>query len=277
VLDQLPASIAKLVDLSLVEELPLGRLKTAMFIVREQGGVQNYLKIGRGISADDLVAETSRLNWLAGRMTTPIPEVVAFAIENGTAFQLITRLAGLPAYDERLQTDRAAVVTSYALALKELHSTNVAECPFVGTIESELVEAERRLRNEELSLNAFRQDSDGQTPAVVLEWLHCNLGMMRNSVFTHGDFCMPNVLMSSPTRVSGLIDWGQAGVADIHRDLFGVCDSLYMNYGVGWEPIFFEAYGIDEIDPDRLRFIEKLDLFASHHISGLSSNSELRK
>jgi hypothetical protein len=48
VLDQLPASIAKLVDLSLVEELPLGRLKTAMFIVREQGGVQNYLKIGRG-------------------------------------------------------------------------------------------------------------------------------------------------------------------------------------------------------------------------------------
>ena len=59
----------------------------------------------------------------------------------------------------------------------------------------------------------------------------------------HGDFCLPNALIGD-TRVSGLVDLGQLGVADRWRDLAIATWSVTWNLGPGWESLFLEAYGV---------------------------------
>ena len=55
------------------------------------------------------------------------------------------------------------------------------------------------------------------------------------SVLTHGDFCLPNVLVSEG-RLSGLIDVGEAGLGSPEIDLAAGVWSLQYNFGKGLPP-----------------------------------------
>ena len=76
-------------------------------------------------------------------------------------------------------------------------------------------------------------------------------------VLTHGDYCLPNILLHNG-QLSGFIDLGRAGVADRHQDLALAVRSLAYNFGEGWAPLLFAAYGI-EPDETKLAFYTRLD------------------
>jgi aminoglycoside phosphotransferase len=61
-------------------------------------------------------------------------------------------------------------------------------------------------------------------------------------VLTHGDFCLPNVLVQE-NRLSGLIDVGQAGLGSPEIDLAAGVWSLQYNFGRGFAGDFLAAYG----------------------------------
>jgi len=80
--------------------------------------------------------------------------------------------------------------------------------------------------------------------------------------FTHGDYCLPNVITVVP-RLSGVIDWDHGGLADPYVDLASCLWSLKYNYGEreskgGWIPLFLEVYGLDELDDEKLSFYTEL-------------------
>ncbi len=264
-LDSLPATLHDLLDLERCEKRPPGRLNTAMYRVPLNDDTWCYLNIGSGVGGVDLQKENARLLWLEGRSPVTVPTVRGFALDDGRTYLLTTEVEGVPSYSEELRGDMTRVVQDYALTLQEIHALDWSDCPFVDTVDQEIAEAERRLRDGEIDLPIFLEKSSGQTPGAVLDWLDEHRGVMDDLVFTHGDYCMPNVLMTE-ARVTGVVDWGLAGVADRHRDLFGVTDSLPMNYGEGWVPLFREAYGIDEIDPERIKYTNMLDWFFACHV-----------
>ncbi|HEX2619173.1 MAG TPA: phosphotransferase, partial [Phototrophicaceae bacterium] len=83
-------------------------------------------------------------------------------------------------------------------------------------------------------------------------------------VFTHGDYCTPNILINPETlTTTGLIDWGRAGIADRYQDLALAARSIDYNFGVDWIAPFFEAYGISssEVDETKVIFYKLLDEF----------------
>ncbi len=71
-------------------------------------------------------------------------------------------------------------------------------------------------------------------------------------VVCHGDPCAPNTVIGEDGRWTGHVDLGSLGTADRWSDLAVCSMSLDWNFGEGWQPLFFSAYGIER-DEDSIR------------------------
>ena len=67
-------------------------------------------------------------------------------------------------------------------------------------------------------------------------------------VVCHGDPCAPNTIIGDDGRWSGHVDLGALGTASRWADLAVCSMSLDWNFGDGWQPLFFDAYGIARDD-----------------------------
>ena len=83
----------------------------------------------------------------------------------------------------------------------------------------------------------------------ILRHLHaadpsgCPFGVRaRGNVLIHGDYCLPNVLVSAG-RLSGIVDVGRSGLGRPDDDLAAGVWTLQYNFGPGFAPYFLEAYG----------------------------------
>ncbi len=71
------------------------------------------------------------------------------------------------------------------------------------------------------SLDAFIADT-GAEPGQLLDQLVAQASaIVGDVVFTHGYYCFPNLLLDGP-EISGIVDWGIAGISDINRDLMSI-------------------------------------------------------
>lgn len=123
-----------------------------------------------------------------------------------------------------------------------IHGVPIEGCPFDATIAALLAQSLPRVSDPE-----------------VLAYLREGRPDSEDLVFTHGDYCLPNILVDRG-RLGGFIDWGYAGVGDRYRDLASCAWSVGHNLGEEWIPSFFEAYGI-VIDQ------EKFDYYGSVEVS----------
>lgn len=83
----------------------------------------------------------------------------------------------------------------------------------------------------------------------ILRGLHatdptgCPFGIrIRGNVLVHGDYCLPNVLVSSG-QLSGLVDVGRSGLGRPDDDLAAGVWTLQHNFGGGFARHFLDAYG----------------------------------
>jgi aminoglycoside phosphotransferase len=94
----------------------------------------------------------------------------------------------------------------------------------------------------------------------LLRWLVEHRPAAEDLVFTHGDYCLPNILINSEhSGISGFIDLGRAGVADRYQDLALAARSLTYNFGPGWESLLWESYGLTSLDAAKLEYYVLLD------------------
>lgn len=232
------------------------RLGNTLLRVYDEHTGPAYLKSAKGEAAKDLPREAERLRWIGDRLR--VPEVVAF-VEGNTSFLLLSELPGQAAQTCIAQTSAERVMEVMADALIKVHALPIADCPFGGLLESELGEAQKRLIDGLITRDHFKE-SYGQWPEASMEWLRSNTDLVRDRVFTHGDFFLPNVLIEDGA-LSGIVDWGLAGIADRHRDFMSVAVTLRLNLNGMYGPRFHEAYGAPGADPGRLEFYATLDRF----------------
>lgn len=86
------------------------------------------------------------------------------------------------------------------------------------------------------------------TPEFPLSW---------DLVVSHGDFCLPNVLIDHDGQTQ-IIDLGDAGVYDRHYDLYWGIWSLRFNHFEDQIPNFLSSYGLSQLDEEKFFFIQKL-------------------
>lgn len=253
---QLPAEIRDRLDGDVVTDLGSGRLGNALLRTQDVVAGPAYLKVARGAAADDLAREADRLRWIGSRL--PVPQVLAF-VEGDTSFLLMTALEGTPAHQWIDEMGPRELLAAVAAVLHDIHEMPIAGCPFVDCFTRELAEASRKVAEGLIDPVDFDR-AYGETPAASLDWLQRNGHLIEDWVFTHGDFTLPNVLIQDGA-VSGVVDWGLAGVADRHRDFMTMEVTLRLNIATEDHPLFYQAYAPTAVDAERLRLYSTLDRF----------------
>src|SRR5687768_4029441 len=169
-----------------------------------------------------LFDEAERLGWMHA-VGLPVPAVLQYHEWKGREFLLLTALPGTDAAAPRPEDRRAAVVAALAAGLRALHGTNISACPFDATRRVRLADAASRLAAGLVRESDFDESRRGRSAQDLHAELLATQPTTEERVFTHGDYCLPNVLLEDDRaggyRVSGFVDCSNAGVADRYQDL----------------------------------------------------------
>ncbi|WP_047869523.1 aminoglycoside 3'-phosphotransferase [Nocardiopsis sp. RV163] len=279
------------VDAARVEELDVGL--SGARVARLFDARDRPFAVLKSVDAErpDLVAELlgqeRRLRWLAGR-GLPVPRVLDSGSWAGLRWLAMNHLDGRAAHEPWPAGERSRVVDLLARAARALHRVPAAGCPFDMTLPAQLERARERVASGLVERSWAAAGREGPPAAEVLSEL---AGLARalgpgRTALVHGDYCLPNVLLDTgsvrggaararrssgggpgPARADGwaLVDLGRAGLGDPHADLADMAGSLLspMNPQFGPPDVerFLDAYGREDVDPERLRLCAGVDSF----------------
>lgn len=249
-----PAALAGMDDwdVTVAWSLAPGR---ATWRLQAPHGEIRFLKVGRCGNEPPLAAERDRLGWAATRL--PVPTVLGFGTDGQHEWLLTAALPGTAASDQPGDADPEHLVRALAQGLRLFHAVPAADCPFGVRADTLLRTAEARVAAGQVDPQLdFHAEHRSLTATAALARLRSLRPDREDLVVCHGDYCLPNALVSSG-RVSGYVDLGGLGVADRWWDLAVATWSVTWNLGPGWEDLFLAEYGVPR-DSARIAFYRLL-------------------
>ncbi len=216
----LPTAVAEKIEGKAYQRNDIGRSDSLVLVFDDM-----VLKIEKTSEISD--NEYAMLRWLEGKL--PVPHVITFEQENGYNYLLMTKLSGSMACEKRQST--AAVVRGLAAGLKMLWALDISDCPKKQTVTEKLMQAKRRMESGCLGGHAPDGSSDVYGCSDFAS-LYAYLSENRPEealVFSHGDYCLPNVFLSGES-VMGFLDLGSAGIADKWYDISLCLWSMHYNF-----------------------------------------------
>jgi aminoglycoside phosphotransferase len=216
-----------------------------------------YLKISPRSLAHSLLQEKTKLEWLKNRL--PVPEVLMFAEDESADYLLLSAIRGADASDASLKADIPRVIEQLTRGLKTIHSLPIENCPFDESNDYKIPLAGKLVENNLVDEDDFDEIRQGRAAADLFQELIAAKPDDEDLVFTHGDYCVPNIIFENG-RLSGFVDWGNAGVADRFQDIALLTRSVIYNFGKEYEKSVYKIYGI-EPDLEKIHFYRLLDEF----------------
>ncbi len=204
--------------------------------------------------------------WLDGRL--PVPEIIAHEVKDGVSFLLMTRIKGMMTCEPCFMEKPDELYGYLTDSIRMLWNTDISDCPVDNSPDIKLRQAEYRVEHGLVDIADCEPETFGKggfrDPEDLLKWLENNKPSY-DPVLSHGDFCLPNILVKDG-RISGFIDTGDMGVADRWQDLALCHRSLRHNadghYGKRYDnidaDILLDLLGIYP-DPEKLRYYILLD------------------
>lgn len=239
------------------EEVAIGRSSSTVYRLFSPEMPTLFLKEASGVDAAALEAEHDRLRWLAGRV--PVPSIRRFVVDSDRAYLLTEALAGINAAELPVRLRRQATV-QFAGALRKLHSIDPRKCPFDRTLEHVLPAARARALAGCVDETDFDVERLGYTATQLLGPLYGQRPGSEDIVVTHGDACLPNAVFADGS-FNGFVDCGRCGRADRYQDLALAARSINDNFGGRLAVEFFEAYGINDADAEKIAYYQLVDEF----------------
>ena len=195
-----------------------------------------FIKWGPRHLEASMAAEAERMRWAAA--WTPVPHVLTHGEDETDEWLVTAALPGLSAVDPHWIARPDTAVRAVGAALRALHDAlPAAECPWSWGIDDRIEKAARR-------------------GIVVPAALHDGPPIDR-LVVCHGDACVPNTLLDTDGRGVAHVDLAALGTADRWSDIAVAAMSTGWNYGLGYEDLLIEAYGVDP-DRERLAYYQAL-------------------
>ena len=202
----------------------------------------------------DLLTETVALSWLRGKL--PVPELLCFHVEGDTQYLVMTQMEGVTGIHPDVTGDPSNLVREFARGLREVHALGTESCTLDWRMSRFIPWAEGLIASG--ALDEFIPEGENRT------FLDEKLSDIKevvpgeeDLVFTHGDYCLPNVMFRDGA-LCGYIDLGYAGVGDRYLDLVAAGGTIRRNLGEAWIAPFFKAYGLEEPDPEKLQAYQKV-------------------
>ena len=215
-------------------------------------------------AARPLFDEGERLGWMHA-VGLPVPAVLQYHEWKGHEYLMMTAVPGRDAAAPRPTDEHGAVVAALAAGMRLLHATNISACPFDHSRRVRVAAAEERVRAGVVRESDFDDVRQGRSAKDVYAELAASAPHSEERSFTHGDYCLPNVLLvengTGGFRVSGFVDCANAGIADPYQDLALCARSVAHNLGGEWVPALFARYGVERVDEQKVAYYQLLDEF----------------
>ncbi len=253
----LPENLAQVVSGYIWRQNHIGFSSAQVFRLEAKNKKSLYLKIDSRASKHSLSQEKLKLNWLKNRL--PVAEVLLFAEDEETEYLLLSEISGLPASDDSLKNDIPRIIGQLINGLKMIHELPIENCPFDERLVCKIEIARERMIKGLVKEEDFDEEQQGRTAEDLFQELIAAKPTDEDLVFTHGDYCVPNIILKNG-KLSGFVDWSGAGIADRYQDIALLTRSVRYNFGKEWEENVFEIYGI-EPDWEKIRFYRLLDEF----------------
>ena len=223
-----------------------------------------YLKVAPLAAELRLDREDERLRWMHERGLF-VPAVREYGCIGGFEYLVLDEIAGVDASNAEWSGQSLEVVTAIGVALARLHRTSIDDCPFDQRVARQIEEARVHVAAGRVREHEFDERRLGRRASEILGDLLATVPPDEDLVLVHGDFCLPNVILSvvpgGGIEVAGLVDCGRAGVADRYQDLALAIRSIDGNIGSEWVAPFLRAYGLDIVREDKVEFFMLLDEF----------------
>lgn len=238
--------------------------KTLIKIAIGLSGAKVYKVAGAGLYLKrQLVSEqlslkhdVQVLEWLHTRL--PVPEVVAFEPTAEQEYLLLTEVAGESCVDAMTRLDYAEIVRLLAEGLHQFHGLDLRDCPLHEEIDVKLAHAQHNVEHGLVDEDDFDQERQGKTAQEILAFLQNHRPAEDDLVFNHGDYSLPNILLQEK-KISGFVDLSRAGVSDRYNDLAIASRSIRYNLGEQYEKLFFDVYGIKDVDQEKINYYRTMD------------------
>ena len=260
----LPPALLTRFEGFVLKPIRLGESGAAVYRCSAEREPGRYLKTAPIAAGLHLDREAERLRWMKQRGLA-VPTVYEYGTTDSTEYLVLDEVPGLAASDPTWVPLLPSVISALGEGLALLHRTGILDCPFDQRISSQIEAARVRLATGQVDEGDFDESRLGRRATDLFAELLASVPSHEDLVFTHGDYCLPNVLLrhSAPdtVQVSGFIDCGRAGIADRHQDLALAIRSISFNFGAEWVPTFLAAYGLAEPDADKVKLYTLLDEF----------------
>ena len=144
--------------------------------------------------------------------------------------------------------------------MRSIHSLPYRHCPFDRSLEVEIAAARRNAALGQVQPADYDTARLGMKADEMLAELLATRPLQEDLAFTHGDYCLPNVIIRRG-QVSGFVDWGRGGIGDRYRDIALAIRSIQYNLGPGFEQSFFDTYGLSSPNWAKIGYFMLLDEF----------------
>lgn len=259
--EDLPENIREAVGAASVEDVRTSRRGLITFDLRVRDGWPvRTLKVSPTTDPFAVLSEVDRLEWIDRRL--PCPKVLASAPLPAGGHAVVLSLPPGTRADAPEHVTRATRTVEYlAQALRFVHEIPTDNCPFSARLDLRLRSIKRRMHIDRYDPTVFTPPYNRYSVSRLYEILEETRPSEDDDVFTHGSFGLRCTLLDQ-TGVSGVLDWGLAGVADRYVDLASAVRSIASGLGPELIPTFFQAYGLERPDPRKLDFYALLAEFA---------------
>lgn len=256
----MPGELRELLDGGTWQEVSIGYSGVHVFRIHRHTSPHYYLKIAPQMLRHNLVAEKERLHWLQTRLA--VPKIYYYGSDAKYAYLLLSEIPGIMSCDPICEEDMPRLVRLLAEGLRMIHRIDIADCPFDQRLNRQLEAARQRLLAGLVDEADFDSERSGRRASDVYEQLIQARPAGEDLVFTHGDYCLPNIILDwDKAQISGFIDWERGGIADRYQDIALAARSLDYNFDQSWVPMLLEEYGLTAPDEEKMRFYRLLDEF----------------
>jgi kanamycin kinase/aminoglycoside 3'-phosphotransferase-2 len=213
-----------------------------------------FIKVGYGEAAAEINNEAAVLERKGfSKQKVRMPNLVWH--DSFELFGILCQEAvpGVPLHIAAKEMSNQRLVDLVAEALHNVSELKLDERTG-NAIGQELARLHCLLETERVDKARLLHLSGHRSPKELLKEISEDLEADGANTFTHGDFCMPNLLIVERNDLA-VVDWGKAGWAGQHKDLCALSGSLERN---GRGDCIRSLCEVLEIEYDELRYWKKI-------------------
>lgn len=168
-------------------------------------------------------------NYLKGKL--PVPEVIYFGSNENKSVMITKKLDGEMICCDEIFDDMKHVVELASKAIKILQNVNVDNLIINNDLNKKLALAKYNIDNGLISSNDMTEENQKRFGNIENAYIYLvnNKVTENNLCLSHGDLSIPNVFYKDD-KISGFLDLGDAGIADMWYDIAILVKSLRRNY-----------------------------------------------